>query len=250
MNENKHDKNSDFAKSEIEELINKKILEAKLERYEEQSIVSKNQLDFFFKIGFALLAIFGLILPLSFQIYNLTRVDNAIERMENEVEEALATINRRPELEVEFNERKFNAGAELVFYHQLDSNNNIINIQPEKHTLNLQNVGDAQTDLRIHLYLPSDTIINKKYKSRGTGWEKWPYSHEENFSYAMVYEIFDAMVPTIDATERIRINIEGKMFRYNTKIDEIPAVLTIFYGQPKPLRIPFKIIFKVQETSN
>ena len=55
---------NDNASQEIEELIDKKILNAKLDRYEEHLVISKNQMNFFFKVGGALLAVFGLILPI------------------------------------------------------------------------------------------------------------------------------------------------------------------------------------------
>lgn len=243
---NKYDKNNS-----IENLIDQKIKDAKLDRYEEQLIISKNQLNFFFKIGGALLAIFGIIIPVYMSFSNTEKVNTAIELMEKRVETILDLKLRIPKIIAMFEGKEFNPNSELTFTYILekDKNDNLKRkfTGTEEFKIEILNHGTGPAkELRIHLYLQSDSLINYKYPTGDIGWKKWHYSNEPEYPHSLSYQIDrSAIVFILDVTETIPVKINYHNFlAYNLNINNINAILKVYFGEPEPLSIPFKITFK------
>ena len=191
----------------IEKLIDKKIQDAKLERYEEQLVISKNQMNFFFKIGGGLLAVFGLFIPILISFINTEKVNDAIDSMENRVERLVNLQLRKPEITGVFNDQGIINDLEINYEFNIVSNKREIK-GTNKHFLKILNKGDAPANnLRILLYLKSDTLINSKYKHKIHGWKKWHYSDEEDFNKSYIYTegANQAIVLIVDASEYIPI---------------------------------------------
>ena len=243
---NKDDKNNS-----IEHLMDQKIKDAKLDRYEEQLIISKNQLNFIFKIGGALLALFGIIFPLYLSFSNTERVNTAIELMEKRVETILDLKLRIPKISAVFEGREFKQNSELSFIYRLEKDKNgnlkrkISGIEEFKIEILNHGTGPAK-ELRILLYLQSDSLINYKYPTGDIGWKKWHYSNEPDYPYSLSYQIDrSAIVFILDVTETIPVKINYHNFLVdNLNINNINAILKVYFGEPEPLSVPFKIVFK------
>lgn len=230
----------------VEKLIDKKIQDAKLERYEEQLVISKNQMNFFFKIGGGLLAVFGLFIPILISFINTEKVDDAIDSMEKRVERLINLKLRSPDIIGVFNNQEVKDDLVIKYDFKIVKNKREIS-GTEKQFLKILNRGDAPAEkLRILLYLKSDTLVNSKYKHKIHGWKKWQYSDEEGFNSAYIYTEGgnEAIVLIIDASEYIPIEFDYSFFNWNNrKINEIDAILKVHFGQPSPYRIPLKIQF-------
>lgn len=237
---------------EVEQLIDQKIMQARIDRYEEQLIISKNQLNFFFKIGGALLAVVGLIFPILVTLINTERVNTAIELMEKRVERLLDVQLRKPQLKAILDGREFVHNSEIVFefrnvYDQKTGKVRKEFLGKENYQIEIVNVGNGPAkDLRILLFLQSDSLVNWKYPTGEIGWKKWYYSNEPDYPTSLSYVIDkEAIVFLLDATEHIPVNIHYQNFSY-TKLDgeNISLMLKVFFGEPKPLSIPFKVVFQ------
>lgn len=239
----------DLSKTDIQNMIDNSIKDAKLERYEEQINISKNQMNFFFKVGGSLLAVFGLVLPILISILNTERVNDAINTMEKSVERLINTQLRKPNIIGVKDGIEINESTNLQFDFKIINNNRSITGDP-KIKINILNNGDAPArELRILLYIESDSLINKNYKYKPIGWKSWPYSDENNYPSAYIYSVGEgeAIVIILDASENIPVDFDYRFFNWqNRKIKEINAILKVYYGQPLPYRIPVKIKFNDQ----
>lgn len=248
MNEN----DSKNISHDIEKMIDQKIMKARLDRYEEQLIISKNQLSFFFKIGGALLAVVGLIIPILVTLLNTERVNTAIDLMEQRVERLLDIQVRKPNLKAIFNDKEMKENSDMVFKFQTVKNEKTNKIErqflgEDTYSIEILNIGDGPAKaIRILLFLKSDSLVNWKYPTGEIGWKKWYYSNEPNYPISLSYVIDEkAIVFPLDVTERIPVNISYKNFAYdNLTIERISAILKVFYEEPEPLSISFNIVFK------
>lgn len=236
----------EFKKKDAENLIDKKIQDAKLDRYEEQVNISKDQLNFFFKIGGSLIAVFGLFIPILISFINTEKVNDAISSMEQRVERLLNQQLRKPSIIGIFNGHEIKDNFSLNYYFKIDKEKRVL-ADEKGHVLKILNNGDAPAkELRIFFYLKSDSLINPKYQYKDKKWIKWRYSDEEDYSYSSIYTGGDnqAIVIILDASEYIPIEIDHNIFNWeNRNIHEFDALIKVHYGAPSPYLIPFKIKF-------
>ena len=195
--------------SDIEQLIDKKIAEAKLE-------VSEKRLRFLITLGGAGLIIFGIILPIFLTI-------NSTSRLESQFKELAGTQLRRPMVEC------FSNGANL---NDLTFD---IPIYTEKHFIEVKNTGDAIAN-GVRLLLFIDYHMEVEPISNGTGWRRLSFVEEPNYKYAFE---FPYSIDFLDPKESKPIPLSIWTSEKNT--GAMQAYLKVYYGQPEPTTYRFRI---------
>jgi hypothetical protein len=249
---------------EVNNLIEKRILEAKLD-------ISDRKFNYLVILAGGLLAIFGLFFPIWQANTSTEKVDKAIEEMRTELksqserndsfiskysEDAKSQLKEMAKIQTEYNvtssekidkeilsfENRFKemAGKQLrkpIMICNYKSNtleNCIIQFDKKTHqaTLVLKNIGDATAkNIRIKLYINTD----KNVHISGDDYNR--DSDEQN--YNIVSNLYVGDFNTIDPKDSQTFN-----FSISTEVREsllIPALLKIYYEQPDPVRYYFTI---------
>ena len=203
-------------KQEIEELIEKRITEAKL-------TVSETRLQTFTWIASGLLALFGVIIPLWLTNRSADKVDIALADMQRQFKELAGVQLRKPSLEC-FLDGKSLEGSVMSFA-----------IDHQTFTIEVKNSGDAPANnIRVRLYANLENEIG--FWDEQTQWQQLPYCDEPTYSRA--FEVYNPGL-FIDAQE-------ARPLRITLPVDQIqqtnfPALLKIFYEQPQPRKYVFSI---------
>lgn len=260
-------------KNHIEDLIDKKIAEAKLE-------VSEKRLHFYMGVVGVALALFGVALPLWVTSRSSDKVDSALIQMRQEIaktseviradsrtsadslERAVPAIRADLRAELEGHSRQLSgttAKADIAIHDMkqqfkelagtqlrkplldclLKGTNlegEVLNFSPEHNKINIQvkNVGDAPAkNIKIILYSSCDMIHGDD-----THWSQLPLSDEPSYKYA-----FQPHTPQpIDPKESRTIDLVVLM--ENAKSGSYPSLLKVYYEQPEPRKYSFTINIK------
>ncbi len=249
---------------EINNLVEKKILEAKLD-------ISDKRFNYLVILAGGLLAIFGLIFPIWQANTSTEKVDKAIEEMrtelklsseKNEKEISRSSIEAKEQLremislqsdylnmssdqiekEIQSFESRFKelAGTQLrkpilicqqngrtIGNSQLTFNNN-----NTVHTFELKNIGEATAkNIFAKIYLSTDKDIQL-----WGNFERQYYSDEPTYNKVYVLNsLFDSIDPKDSKPFDINISNETKGSIV------VPALLKIYYEQPEPIVYNFTI---------
>jgi hypothetical protein len=255
---------------EINNLIDKKILEAKLD-------IADKRFKLLILIASGLLTLFGLIFPFWLSISSNDRVDKAItemksdvrylttdnnkfiERISNDIKTQLKDVSlaqnnyentstSKIDKGIQSMDSKFKelAGTALrkpkliCLYKGNSIESSTITFDNKGNfncTIELKDIGDAKANnIHIKLYIKStkDIIFQGGMYFNGIS------SDEPN--YDKVYDITNADVTSIDSKDS-----KPDTFEFQTDINEsltIPAMLKIYYEQPEPIVYHFTIKYK------
>lgn len=194
-------------RDDLQKQIDLKTSEAKLE-------VSEKRLNFALKLGTALIAIFGVFLPILIVV--LAKLD-----IEKRFEQLAGTQPREPDVECFFNGDIFRGGT-------------LTSVQYEMQEFLIKNVGDGPAEnVVIRLYLDVDEHI--PVRGISGPWDDWNISDETDFTQVSVRYLFFALgsrlIPQDSQTFGIQIDEEIRA----------KAMLKILYGH-EPRRIPFTLV--------
>ena len=205
-------------KKEIEELVEKKILEAKL-------VVSEKRVQFVLwilgAIGGLLLAVFGVIVPMWQTSTSTKKVDTAIQEMRERFKELAGIQLRKPDLE--------------CFVDGKNLENAVLAIVEGKESLfMLKNTGDAPTsNIQIRLYMAADqrvTLGHTKYF--------WHPVNSDDIGFSKAFRLDHVW---LDAGEPFSFDI---ILYVESEEIQVPAMFRFYYGQPKPKEIRFTMNVK------
>ncbi len=225
-------------REDIEKLIDKRIdnkisaevSKAKLE-------ISESRLRFALWFGAALFTIAGVIIPIWITGTSSTRVDRAIEEMEERFEKLAGTQLREPDLQC------------FIDGQTLEGNVLTIDIQSKEWPLiRVQNSGTAPAEkINLRLLVDKDGF---RYSSIRAGelyginiwWQPLEYIDEEGFikAYDMEYEH-----KLLNAKDSFIFDLKVQKEKPKQKFEkvQIRALLKIFYYRtPEPKKIPFTIV--------
>jgi len=205
-------------KKEIEELIEKKVLEAKLQ-------ASETRLQLVLWLGAILITLLGVVVPIWQTNTSTEKVDKAIEAMENRFKELAGTQLQRPELECYINSNKLE-GSVLSF------------TPDQSRILELRNLGDGPArNIKIRLY------INDKQKLDDYGiqydWQFLELNDEPEFSKAFE---FRQSIDYLDPKNSIPLQFGIQTLKGEPL--QTSALLKIYYGQPEPKKVLFSVDVK------
>jgi hypothetical protein len=203
-------------KQEVEQLVEKRITEAKL-------AVTETRLQTLTWIASGLLALFGVIIPLWLTNRSADKVDAAVADMQKQFKELAGVQLRKPSLECLLDGKSLE-GSTLNFSES-----------HRTHTIELRNSGDAPAgNIRIRLY--TNFVEGVEIWDDQTQWQSLPYCDEPTYSRA-----FEVYQPGLSIDPQ-----EARPIRITLPIEQIqktnfPALLKIFYEQPQPRRYVFAI---------
>lgn len=206
-------------KQDIEDLIEKKILEAKLIQAEANELLAEKRLHFALWFGGAVLALFGVIVPLWPTNSATEKVDKTIQEMEKRFSDMAGNQSRRPEIDCLFDGK--NLENQVLTFFVVDDPTQILEIR---------NIGTATAqNVKIRFYVDSEKIINVN------GWESVNPSTEKSY----LKEFLSSYVsPPLDPKEVWNLGIS--IYSQGEEL-VAPALLKIFYGEPEPKSIPLTI---------
>ncbi|MBN1329943.1 MAG: hypothetical protein JXA54_10765 [Candidatus Heimdallarchaeota archaeon] len=213
-------------KHDFEELIDQKILQAKLS-------IAEKRIQFLLWLGGAILALFGVIIPIWQTNTSIEKVDKAISEMQTNFEKLAGAQSRKPVLICLFNDKNI-SNQEIV----IEPNSNI--------SMLIKNIGNgAAQHISIRFYYSSfDTTVlpNSAIKSiiNPTYFDYLEKSDDPTFPYA--YGLWE--LPTfLNPQESLPI------FFYFNNIDadveyliRIKAKLVIYHNEPEPTTINFVLV--------
>lgn len=200
---------------EFENILDKKITEAKLQ-------IAEKRLQLLLSAAGAIILLFGILLPYMQLRISTDKVDEAIKEMKREVNQAIGSINRQPNLICSYQ------GAELKDDAILTIEGQNIDL-----TFELKNIGNEKSPkVSMRLYFNSEIIPavhGDFYFTTG--------SDEPSYRYLYKY-VGD--ISYLEAKDSERFTISFGKNRINEKA--VPALLKIFYGaeQPKIYNISFQ----------
>lgn len=211
---------------DIDLKMDKKIADAKL-------LVTEKRLNFVLGIGLALLTVFGIILPLIMTLSSANRVDQAIEKMDQNFNELAGKQLRKPKI------------ACFVDGHPLENSTIIFNPTNKYKTITVKNIGDGTADfIRMRIYTNSkDPDLNRDISFAGNREGLYSDRHEglsdkPGFDFMHSYYTKIGLLPAQDEIP-ITFHMQNPDLR---KEDASAAViLMIFYGEPQPVEVPFTI---------
>lgn len=223
----------------LEELVERKILEAKL-------IIAEKRLLYALTIGAALLSLFGVIVPIWITSSSSklsekeleamqSKVDQSILGMENRFQE-LAGQLRTPTLSCFFDDREL-GGAVLTFESNVSKTVDV----------RLINTGTGPAEkIRIRLYISKaeEELGGISYDSV---WEKQESSDEPGYP-VMLQRVFGNKgydLDRLNAKDSVPLPIYNLNFQ-NFKDSPVPVLLKLYYGQSEPKRIQFTVMVESQ----
>lgn len=201
-------------KNEIDELIEKRVTEAKL-------LVTEKRLQTIIWLAGGLLTVFGVIFP--FWLTNRTsdKVDLAVKEMRDEFKELAGQQLRKPVIECFTGGRPLEA-AQLF----LEPSFSLIKFD-------IKNSGDASAkNVRLRLY----TNFNKEVNIQGDDIWQWRGPSDES-AYKEMYDCYQAY--SLDPTESKPLQLQ--LMAENIQEGNYTTLLKIFYEQPEPKRFTFNI---------
>jgi hypothetical protein len=206
---------------EIDSLVDKKILEAKL-------AIAEKRFNYLLAMGALLLTVFGIVLPMFLASQSTERVDRAIDRMESSFSQLAGKQLRKPEITCVVDGRNL---QDSVLTFTQNSNRKIIEVK---------NTGDGTAEfieVRLYVRKTDDSVLPPTFLD--TLYDPWRQLHndEPDYTHAFVKEIDKGVLlpaqSLLPVTLVIYVNAEKKIDA------EVPTMLKIFYGEPEPKRIRF-----------
>jgi hypothetical protein len=232
-----------LSKDEINDLIDHKVAEAKLD-------IAERRLHFALWFGGAVIAVFGVILPLMQNTNSSREISSAIEKTELKSSEASAEVSKA----IEKMERQF---AELAGKQMLKPEITCFanGIPLERSTLtfsktnssydfSIRNTGNGvATLIRVRLYLNVEDEISRKHfcgnVGNNSGWDHAKFNDKPEYKCMLQHYIYedrdDLIAPSDEMTFSLVMNEPAEL---SDKI-ESPALLVIYYGATEPKEIPF-----------
>jgi hypothetical protein len=220
----------------IEKLIEKKILETKLE-------IIEKRLHFVFALGAALLAIFGVLIPMWMTSQSTSKIDKAIATMDSRFEKLAGTQLREPKLRCYFEGNPLE-NSRLIF----NKDRSIV-----EHFIEIRNEGNSPgNQIRVFLHFQDsskvlkDKILESTHGNISLGNNWYIYGKSDEKDYYGVQQYYFEGIPylfVLDPNESIFISIPSSILE-SLKMNNIKVLLKIYYGQPKSLRIPFIIKYE------
>jgi hypothetical protein len=266
-NNNVMEQHSTDVDHNIELLIDKKISDAKL-------LAAEKRIGFTLAIGATLLTVFGIIIPLLLVFQSSSRVDSAIQRMEDrltqltdklsskvdasgqKIEDKFAILSEKSSNRIDSStqrmEERFKelAGKQLrkpkldcfVEGKRLSGSSLIFNPQTIKRFVELKNLGDGTAEqVRIRLYLNyvDDDLIRDL---RNESWFKSEVNDRSEFVAMFIYEKESVMIPAQGSITLPWWMQNPQLRKANIKTK---GLLKVFYGEPSPGEFPFT--FEIQK---
>ncbi len=226
-----------MTKNEIENFVERKITEAKLE-------ISEKRLTFALKLGAGFVAVFGIVLPLILVIYSSIRVSDELDFMERRVEKLIGTQLREPEIQCFYEHKPISDGS-VISMPYLTSKQNKKEYQPA--SIIFKNIGNAPANnVRVFCYL-NEYFGTKDIDPGGWfsyQWDVWHVSDEPDFPITLTYRFAYQYqtIPVLDSKESNEIQIDPALFDFKKK-QEYPVIIKIYYGQPEPVRLLLNVKF-------
>jgi hypothetical protein len=235
MNDKQHP-----SKDEINELINHKVTEAKLE-------VAERRLHFALWFGGAVIAVFGVLLPLMQNSISSRDISSAIEKTELRSSEASTEVSKAIEkMEREFAEL---AGKQILkpeiacSANGVPLENSILTFTKNnnRHTISVRNTGNSvATLIRMRLYLNvRDQNLEQDFLYGGhQSWHYAEYNDKPSYKY-MLQGFFRGGDDFIAAGDALSVSFVMERLTQSNEMIESPALLVIYYGAAEPKEIPF-----------
>ena len=236
---------------EIEELVKKEVLKAKLE-------VTEKRLNYLLIIVGGFLTVFGFLLPLLLSNTSSNKVDMAIEKLDAKTEKMQTEVYSRG---IE-SEKRIKESVKDIISQQNSalttiSNNAEKTIKETKEQvqtitasslnwnnliLELLNDGDAPTrSVKAVMYFKKESKI--KMFTVGQYWMGLGVGEEKEFTHSYEYRSNDLNI--IDAKYSTPISLEIEVDE-NIKYAKEEVLLKVFFGQPEPARFAFFLEIKRQ----
>ena len=209
-------------KKEIEELIDKRILEAKL-------AVTESRLNHVLVIAGALLAVFGIFVPIWLTNTSTDKTDKAIERMEQRFKELAGEALKKPTLELLYRDEPLDNQIVEISSDVPGGGNAYVNLR----SIFLRNTGNRKTEpLSIKL-------LTQRLLQRQEGeWEEVA-SSERNYSECFYSTRHDTVAPG----ETLNMHYLYMNWQ-NTGVTNAACKLEVFYGGERQAEATFQLRLK------
>ena len=215
-NSDNAENNKNLSANQIEEIIDRKILEAKL-------VVSEERLKLLVTIAGGMLVLFGIIIPIIFTYQSTTRVDRAVEKMELRFKELAATQLRKPDFDCFVNGKRLE--NQTLYIKNDEAIFNHVEIE-------LRNIGDG-----IAISVSYRIYIKSKKNWTGHAAEIWPIKIKDEPEFSQVFQSDEYPLPiSPQAAKMIKLPLIPHFLDNEKRVE---AMIKIFYGDPKPKRIYF-----------
>lgn len=225
-----------LSKDEINELINHKVTEAKLE-------VAERRLHFTLWFMGAAIAIFGVVLP-------LMQVNSVVERTDRATAAASENVSKAiDKMEKRFAELAGNQiqTPEITCFANgipLEKSTIIFSKKNSSYDFSIRNTGNGVAALiRVRLYLNVHDEILRKHFCSNINWSHWNYTEfNDKPEYKCMLQLgfdnknySDFIAPADEMSFSLLMENPTEL----SDTIESPALLVIYYGAAEPKEIPF-----------
>lgn len=220
-------KNDPPLAANVEQLVEKKVLQAKL-------TVTESRLNHVLVLAGFILTVFGILVPLWLANTSAERTDRAIERMEARFRELAGTALRKPDLDC------FVGGKPL--------DGAVIRFSPRQREqfIAVRNVGDAPArNVRIYVY--SNLANDFSSFSGDSRWQVGKVVSPDQAKFSSAYVVYSEgreNLGSIDPKDgyEFKLSLQGDVGTTNTA-----ALIKVYYEQPEPKQVEFTISTSVTE---
>ena len=230
-------------KKDIENIIDSKTNESKL-------LTNEMIIKFLMGFCFLVVAIFGVVYPIWFGIVQSNKIDDELKFYEKKISDLIGTQLRKPELKCYINDKEISDNDVLDFPYELYMKGTIEKKRYNNLRILLKNEGEAPAkNVRVFLYLKERPGLDGVPGGTRFDYYFTDYnpciSDEKEFDIMLRYNFYisDFILSFLDPNESYSVEIEPKWYRYSIPKSKAnkDAILKIYYGQPKPLRLKLKI---------
>ena len=210
-------------REEVEKIFSDRIIRTKLQ-------LTEKRLHFLLWFGGALLAIFGVMVPIWLTSSSTERVDKAIESIEKRFDELVGKQLRRPIIECSYQNKSLEGQSIDCVVGEYKSIFPII----------VRNVGDGSSSLLYcRLYLASDELPSNDFSI--SWWHLLP-DCDEAPEYTLAYDYVDNGKFLLHP--QMTFPLRPGQWSGFTKERDVQALLKVYYGEPEPRILKFSINFK------
>jgi hypothetical protein len=180
----------------------------------------------------AIFGIFGVFIPFGIALFQANRVENSIDKMESNFKELAGKQLRKPQIVCKIN------NAPLL--------DNVLCIKDRNasYFIDIYNEGDGVSGpIDVYVYLKKIPVPSFSFSVEN--YHDWKPMPSENQKYPYKYAVKKST--HLSPNDGLNINFDLYSFFAEVETMDIEAMLKVFYGESKPIEVPFVLRFEKEK---